>query len=197
MEKKSLQECNTQYEAIITGLSEMHTFKYRINGSKNDTLQMNIWNVIPMHLGYVMLDEVKAFIKMHGDANFYSVKSVVAKEFLEFCTDLPQPEVADENGEMICDYTLCYELVFGRYGVAKYDRISAEFLDEMLKLVEDFYLAEIKVSEPVNQLVLKILDLYELFKYELDDMNENPAKTLEMMERIIKLPTQQENQEEK
>ena len=44
MEKKSLQECNTQYEAIITGLSEMHTFKYRINGSKNDTLQMNIWN---------------------------------------------------------------------------------------------------------------------------------------------------------
>ena len=193
MEKKSLQECNAQYKAIITGLSEMHTFKYRINGSKDDTLQMNIWNVIPMHLGYVMLDEVKAFIKMHGDANFYSVKSVVAKEFLEFCTDLPQPEVADENGEMICDYTLCYELVFGRYGVAKYDRISAEFLDEMLKLVEDFYLAEIKISEPVNQLALKMRDLYELFKYELDDIAENPARMAEVLQLAIK----PENQEEK
>lgn len=200
MEKKRIEDCSAQYEAINVGFDTTHTFSYRVNGSKENVLQINILSNMPMYLYFFIVGEVKSFIEVGDNDNIYSIKSVLAKEFLDLCTDIIPPvttEVDEETGESICDYTLCYELVFGRYGIAKYDRISTDFLNEILGVIQDFYLNRIRVKSPVNLLAQKLLDLYELFKYELDDINENPARAFEMMERVIKFPTQQENQEEK
>lgn len=195
MEKRNYEEFSMQYEAVKTGFASTHTFTYRVNGSKDNTLQINILNIIPMYLSYDILNGVKEFIEIDNEINIYSLKSVLAKEFLEICTDAPLPLVMDnEIGDLICDYNLCYELVFGKYGIAKYDRMSIDFLNEMLGNLQEFYTLKIKGYDAVNQLSQKLLDLYELFKYELDDMLENPANILQVLEQIIPFATSEQQE---
>lgn len=181
MEKIKSNKTEELFQSINGSWDDTHTFFYRIDGDRTNTIPIEIYNNIAIADIKSMADYI-APICYESGYDMAIEQSVLSKLFIESFTDLPVPTTKKGDNEFP-DYNLCYEIVFGRNGIVAFDRTSKENIELIISFVHAKGESLI-ASERVAQ---KLLDLYEILKHEISDINNNPARQAELAEYLDNL----------
>lgn len=178
MEKTKNKKVEELFKSIKESWDDTHTFFYRIDGDRTNTIPIEIYNNISIADIKALVDYV-APISYDSGYDMAIEQSLIAKFFLDNFTDLPVPMTEVDDKEFP-DYNLCHEIVFGNNGIVMFDRMSKENIELIISFIHakgESLIASEKVAQ-------KVLDLYEILKHEISDLNNNPARKIELVEYL-------------
>lgn len=178
MEKTKNKKVEELFKSIKESWDDTHTFFYRIDGDRVNTIPIEIYNNISIADIKALVDYV-APISYDSGYDMAIEQSLIAKFFLDNFTDLPVPMTEVDDKEFP-DYNLCHEIVFGNNGIVMFDRMSKENIELIISFIHakgESLIASEKVAQ-------KVLDLYEILKHEISDLNNNPARKIELVEYL-------------
>ena len=178
MEKTKNKKVEELFKSIQESWDDTHTFFYRIGGDRTNVVPIEIYNNIAIADIKALVDYI-APISYDSGYDMVIEQSLIAKFFLDSFTDLPVPTTKIDNKEST-DYNLCYEIVFGNNGIVAFDRMSKENIE----LIISFIHARRESLIASERAAQKLLDLYEILKQEVSDINNNPARQAELVEYL-------------
>lgn len=178
MEKTKNKKVEELFKSIQESWDDTHTFFYRIDGDRTNTIPIEIYNNIAIADIKALVDDI-APISYDSGYDMVIEQSLIARFFLDNFTDLPVPMTKIDNKESV-DYNLCYEIVFGSNGIMAFDRMSKENIELIISFIHARGESLI-ASEMAAQ---KLLDLYEILKQEISDINNNSARQAELVEYL-------------
>ena len=178
MEKTKNKKVEELFKSIQESWDDTHTFFYRIGGDRTNVVPIEIYNNIAIADIKALVDYI-APISYDSGYDMVLEQSLIAKFFLDNFTDLPVPMTKIDDKEFT-DYNLCYEIVFGNNGIVAFDRMSKENIE----LIISFIHARRESLIASERAAQKLLDLYEILKQEVSDINNNPARQAELVEYL-------------
>ena len=178
MEKTKNKKVEELFKSIQESWDDTHTFFYRIGGDRTNTIPIEIYNNIAIADIKALVDDI-APISYDSGYDMVIEQSLIARFFLDNFTDLPVPMTKIDNKEST-DYNLCYEIVFGSNGIMAFDRMSKENIE----LIISFIHARGESLIASERAAQKLLDLYEILKQEISDINNNPIRQVELVEYL-------------
>lgn len=185
MEKLQNEKTQELFQSVVGLWDKTHTFSYRMDGDRNNLYPIEIYNDIALADIQNIVREVALCAYLEdGVYEPVFVDGILAKYFLEYLTDCPIPTHLADNNDTVADLNLCYELVFGRNGIVANDRQSGLIIDKIRGYLTDMINVK-KADNTVSALLSKKgLELYYLTRAQLEDVAENPAAVLSVLEDL-------------
>lgn len=185
MEKLQNEKTQELFQSVERLWNKTHTFSYRIDGDRNNIYPIEIYNDIALADIQNIVKEISICAYLEdGVYEPVFLDGMLAKYFLEYFTDCPLPLQTSDTGESVADLNMCYELVFGRNGITHNDRLSASIVDKIRGYLTDMIDFKKMSNTPGALLSQKGLELYYLTRAQLEDLAENPATILSVLEGV-------------
>ncbi|MEY8365734.1 hypothetical protein AALA22_08840 [Anaerovoracaceae bacterium 41-7] len=162
--------------------------------TENEKVKVALYPNISLADKAAIIEEVITAAFVDGVYNPLYMEAYLSKCVLMYMTNIPVPMVYNDDEEPtdVADLNICHQLVHGMI-LGKNDEFDAAFNDILFNIGERvdsictvYEIAAGHESTAINKLAQKLLDLYELIKAEIDDIANNPAAFLDLLESIEK-----------
>lgn len=185
MEKLQNEKTQELFQSVAGLWDKTHTFSYRMDGDRNNLYPIEIYNDIALaDIQNIVREVALCAYLADGVYEPVFVDGMLAKYFLDYLTNCPVPMHSTDDAENIADLNLCYELVFGRNGIAANDRQSGLIIDKIRSYLTDM-INVAKADNTISALLSKKgLELYYLTRAQLEDLAENPTAVLSVLEDL-------------
>lgn len=187
---------NTNSNRLYGAAKKMmkNEIKVDIPVTENEKVKVTLYPNISLADKAAIIEEVVAAAFIDNEYNPLYRDAYLSKCILTYMTNIPVPMVHDENDETtdVTDLNICYQLVFNM--ILGKDECFDEAFNDLLFSLDDRIDSIRTISEitaghnatATNKLSQKLLDLYEIIKAELDDIENNPSAFLDLLESIEK-----------
>lgn len=191
MKKISKTNANKIYGLVKDITSKGVEVELDVLDNKDRPIKVTVYPFVSAATKSVIVDDVVEAAMIDGEYNRIYRDVQMARCVIEHMTDIPLPTKIDsESKEEYIDLNVCYDLVHRILVDSSIDLWTT--YSDIIELVMDKInsinrtseiAAAINVAAP-GQLAQKVLDLYELLKAELRDLEDNPARISELIESI-------------
>lgn len=192
MKKMSKSNANKIYGLVKDTTAKGVEIKLPISDNKGNPIKVKVYPFVSAAVKSVIADEVAKAAMIDDEYNRIYRDVQLAKCIIEHMTDIPLPMKIDEKTEEeYVDLNMCYDIVEqllmdddagDLWAVRNY--LISVVMDQIDTLNRVSIIATAINCAAPGELAQKVLDLYELLKAELADLESNPARIAELIDNI-------------
>lgn len=182
MKKLIKKDANKLFKAVSQSYTTPEVIEYKFG---EDTVEIELYSTINPADIESLIDAAVIANENSNPGETIKRDYIIASMIIEYFTNIPVPKIHAGENE-VTDLFTCYEIVYGYGGLQDKSEKLKYLISEVVWRAEKIINA--RNQHPMDQLALKILELYELFKIEMSDVLDNPARQENIVEAVMNRP---------